>query len=91
MEAFEQRKQRELNRTFNKQVSTLRKEEKNKDVKNQIAEVSKLRKKRSHSQLKGSEDEDKSFNKLIDDDRGNTKSLKRMRMVSVNFRIFSTY
>eukprot|EP01041_Mallomonas_annulata_P010172 gene10172-21204_t len=77
--ALELRKQRELNRTFNKQVSTLRKEEKSKNTKEQIESVNKLRKKRAFSAT-DKEDNDESFNKLLDDQEPRQKSLKRMRM-----------
>jgi hypothetical protein len=44
MAAFEQRKQREVNRKFNKQVSELRKQEKSQKVKQNMEDVSDFKK-----------------------------------------------
>jgi len=83
MEAFEQRKQRETNKKFNKQVQLLKKEEKSQQTKTNINNVTNLRKDQS-GQKRERED---SINKLVDgndEDNHRIKSQKRMKMVKLN-------
>jgi len=77
IEAFELRKNRENNRKFNKQVSELRKQEKSKDRKSNIAEVTQLRKE------KGGDDGERAskLRALVGDDDKPQKSHKRQVMV----------
>lgn len=88
--AFEQRKNRDVNKKFNKQVAALRKEEKLKSTKDEIKDVKRLRKGDGNSEAI-----DKELEKVLErnnkkprrgeGDRDRTeKSFKREGYVSVH-------
>lgn len=76
MEAFELRKQREMNKKFNKQVSILKKEEKAQKVKAEINETTNQRKEKSFSSPAASLDRLQEN----DGDSARKKSSKRIAM-----------
>lgn len=79
MEAFEQRKLRETNKKFNKQVQLLKKEEKSQQTKTNINNITNLRK----NQTGQKRDREDTINKLVDGNDENdhrNKSVKRIKM-----------
>lgn len=73
MEAFEQRKNRELNKKFNKQVSVQRKDERNQKMKEQFSAVKRLR-------TGGDADKEDKLSAILDSKSGPQKSKKRLNM-----------
>ena len=82
MDAFEKRKNKEQNKKFNKQVSVLRKEEKQSAVKKDIQDVSKFRKHGAGDQ--DSEGKSKAIEDLVTGQRTGVKSFKRTAFVSLH-------
>ena len=87
MEAFEQRKNREENKKYNKQVAAMRKDEKVKTKKDNIKDVKDFIKGKGGEE---GEDREARLNSLVTPGRGRSegvrdgeKSLKRINMVSI--------
>jgi hypothetical protein len=79
IDAFEKRKQREVNRKYDKQVAALRKEETSARVKNEINEVTKIRKNSSDDQ----QSKRQKLNEVLNDGQDKSQGRnKRAVMVS---------